>query len=88
MLFVSDISRYAPIQISNVPEDINLFELFTILSPDLVEHTKNCICDMIHIDVFLKKILINNKDIRPPPIITLLIMHKYKVEKPLFAHVN
>ena len=61
MIFVSDIHRFVPIQISKVSGDINLFKLRGTLNPDLLLLGKNYIWDILDINWSQIKILINNK---------------------------
>ena len=60
MLFVSDIYRYVPIQISNISGDISLFKLIGALNTDVTILRKNYIWDTLDIDWSQMELLVNN----------------------------
>ena len=79
MLFLSDIYRYIQIQINNVSVDISLFKLMGALYTNSVILRKNLIWNTLDIDWPHIKELVNNKEMRLLPLLTILVMHKHKI---------
>ena len=81
IIFMSNIYRYVPIQISNAAEDSSFFKVIGTVNTNSVILRKNYIWDTLDIDWCHIKGLLDNKDISLPIVITILIIHKYRIRR-------
>ena len=86
MLFFSDIRQYVSVKLCKSAGSIHLFQIYAQLDPNQIVLEKNCLWDMIKIDLKEVFVTLNGTIVRMPKMVKVILRHKYRLRTLMDKH--